>query len=136
MPSQVVTNDSVLAKTSLQTAVYKRRERLLAAGKINSELKLFTLPSSWNLVITTVVFVWTARHIRIFLDNQGLPIGMTRSMLVLTLASLLSWGSGEAVDWTEAKIQGKPQAISKSPDDISQLLDALNQAQVSAETKE
>ncbi len=97
---------------------------------------MFTLPSIWNLVITTVVFVWTARHIRIFLDNQGLPTGMTRSMLVFTLASLLSWGSGEVVDWTEAKIQGKPQAISKAPDDISQLLDALNQVQASAETKE
>ena len=97
---------------------------------------MFTLPSVWNLVITTVVFIWTARHIRFFLDNHGLPTGTTRSMLVFTLASLLSWGSGEAVDWTEAKIKGKPQVISKAPDDISQLLDALNQFQASAEMKE
>ena len=95
---------------------------------------MFTLPSIWNLVITTVVFVWTARHIRVFLDKQGLPTGMTRSTLVFTLASL--WGSGEAVDWTEAKIQGKPQAISNAPDDFSQLLDALNQVQASADMKQ
>lgn len=97
---------------------------------------MFTLPSVWNLVITTVVFIWAARYIKAFLDNQGLPSGMTRSMLVFTLASLLSWGSGEAVDWTEAKIQGQPQSVSKTPDDISQLLDVLNQVQAVAEAKE
>lgn len=97
---------------------------------------MFTLPSIWNLVITTVVFIWAARYIKAFLDNQGLPSGMTRSMLVFTFASLLSWGSGEMVDWTEAKIQGKPQAISNVPDDIAQLLGALNQVQASAVAKE
>lgn len=97
---------------------------------------MFTLPSIWNLAITTVVFVWAARYIRVFLDKQGLPTGMTRSTLVFTLASLLSWGSGEAVDWTEANIQGKPQASTNAADDISQLLDVLNQVQAAAETKE
>ena len=97
---------------------------------------MFTLPSIWNLVITTVVFVWTAKQIRVFLDNQGLTSGTTRSLLVFTVASLLSWGTGEAVDWTEAKIQGKPQETSNTPDDISQLLDVLNGIQASAETKQ
>lgn len=97
---------------------------------------MFTLPSIWNLVISTVVFVWAAKHVRVFLDNQGLTTGMTRSTLVFTLASLLSLGSGEAVDWTEAKIQGKPQVISNASDDISQLLDVLDQVQAAAKTKE
>ncbi len=97
---------------------------------------MFTLPSIWNLVITTVVFVWTAKQIRVFLDNQGLTASTTRSLLVFTVASLLSWGSGEAVDWTETKIQGKPQETSNTPDHISQLLDVVNGIQASAETKQ
>ncbi len=97
---------------------------------------MFTLPSIWNLVISTVVFVWTAKQIRVFLDSQGLTTGTTRSLLVFTVASLLSWGTGEAVDWTEAKIQGKPQEASNAPDDISQILDVLNGIQASAEAKQ
>lgn len=97
---------------------------------------MFTLPSILNLLITTVVFIWTAKHIRFFLDDQGLPTGMTRSMLVFTLASLLSWGSGEAVDWTTAKILGQPPAHTNAADDFSSLLDALDRVQASIETKQ
>ncbi|WP_445368900.1 hypothetical protein ACH5Y9_05875 [Methylomonas sp. BW4-1] len=57
-------------------------------------------------------------------------------MLVFTLASLLSWGSGEAVDWTEAKIQGKPQIGSRSTEEeIAQLLEVFNQMQTATQTK-
>lgn len=97
---------------------------------------MFTLPSIWNLVITTVVFIWTARYVRIFLDYRGLPAGMTRSLLVFTIASLLSWGSGEVVDWSELKLRGQTQLISKAPDDISQGLDVLNQLQAVEAIKE
>ena len=90
---------------------------------------MFTLPSIWNLIITTIVFIWVAKQTRGFLDNQGLTTGMTRNLLVFSLASLLSWGSGEVVDWTEAKIQGEPQNVSPAPDDLAQLLEAINQVQ-------
>ncbi|AMK78721.1 hypothetical protein [Methylomonas denitrificans] len=97
---------------------------------------MFTLPSIWNLLITTIVFIWVAKRARGFLDNQGLSNGTTRSLLVFTLASLLSWGSGEVVDWTEAKIQGKPQTATRSTqEDIAQLLEVLNQVQSANQTK-
>ena len=97
---------------------------------------MFTLPSIWNLLITTIVFIWIAKRARGFLDNQGLPKGTTRSLLVFTLASLLSWGSGEVVDWTEAKIQGKPQTAPQATgEDIAQLLEVLNQVRSASQTK-
>lgn len=66
---------------------------------------MFALPSMSNLLISTIVFFIAAWYVRRYLDEQGIPAGMTRSILVFTLASLVSWGAGEAVDF----IQG-PQA--------------------------
>lgn len=60
---------------------------------------MFALPSIANLIISTLVFFIAAWYINCYLDEQGIPTGMTRSLLVFTLAALVSWGSGEAVDW-------------------------------------
>ncbi len=89
---------------------------------------MFTLPSMWNLVISTIVFFIAAWYIRRYLDEQGLPKGTTRGVLVFAIASLISWGSGEMVDWTQEKIQG-PQPVAQAPSDLSQLLKAVGQAQ-------
>jgi len=89
---------------------------------------MFTLPSMWNLIISTIVFFVAAWYIRRYLDEQEIPQGMTRGILVLTLAYLLSWGAGEAVDWTQAKIAG-PQPTAQNSGDLSQLLKAEGQAQ-------
>ncbi len=89
---------------------------------------MFTLPSVWNLIISTIVFFIAVRYLHRYLEDQGLPKGMTRSILVFTLASLVSWGSGEMVDWTQEKIEG-PQPAAKTSADLSQLLKAVSQAQ-------
>ncbi|MFA6162766.1 MAG: hypothetical protein WC685_04965 [Methylobacter sp.] len=89
---------------------------------------MFTLPSVWNLIISTIVFFIAVRYLHRYLEEQGLPKGMTRSILVFALASLVSWGSGEMVDWTQEKIEG-PQPAAKTSDDLSQLLKAVGQAQ-------
>jgi hypothetical protein len=81
---------------------------------------MFALPSMWNLIISTMVFFIAAWYINRILDEQQLPGGMTRGVLVFVLASLLSWGAGELVD----RIQGKPEQ-----GDVSQLLKALNPPQ-------
>lgn len=60
---------------------------------------MFTLPSTWNLIISTITFFIAAGYIRRYLDERGLPKGTTRGTLVFTLASLMSWGFGEIVDW-------------------------------------
>ena len=97
---------------------------------------MFTLPSLWNLIISTLVFFIAARYLHRYLEELGLPKGMTRGTLVFALASLVSWGSGEMVDWTQEKIEG-PQPIAQTSDELSQLLKLVGQAQpVTAEIKE
>jgi len=53
---------------------------------------------------------------------------MTRGVLVLVLASLVSCGAGEMVDWAQVKIEG-PQAAVQTSGDLSRLLKAAGQAQ-------
>ncbi|HCI52809.1 MAG TPA: hypothetical protein DE312_05750 [Gallionella sp.] len=79
---------------------------------------MFALPSIANLIISTFVFFIAVWYINRYLDEQGIPTGMTRSLLVFTLASLVSWGSGEVVDW----LNGTHPA----PTDLSNLLKRTN----------
>jgi len=83
---------------------------------------MFSLPSVWNLIVSTIVFFVAAWYIHIYLDRLGVPKGMSRKLLVFVLASLVSWGAGEIVDW----IQG-PQASTQASSDPMQLLKALGQ---------
>lgn len=87
---------------------------------------MFALPSIWNLIISTIVFILAAWAIRRFLDEQGIPKGMTRGIMVFVLAYLVSWGAGEVVDWTQEKIEG-PQPTAQTQDDLSSLLKAAGQ---------
>jgi hypothetical protein len=79
-----------------------------------------------NLIISTIVFFVAAWFANRYLDAQGIPKGMTRGVLVFVLASLVSWGAAEMVDWTQVKIEG-PQAATQNPGDLSQLLKAVGQ---------
>ena len=89
---------------------------------------MFTLPSMWNLIISTIVFFIAAWYIHRYLDEHEIPKGMTRGTLVFVIASLVSWGAGEAADWTQEKIEG-PQAAAQTSGEVPQLLKALGQAQ-------
>jgi hypothetical protein len=51
---------------------------------------------------------------------------MTRGVLVFLLASLVSWGAGEMVDWAQVKIEG-PQSAAQNSADLSRLLKAAGQ---------
>jgi len=82
---------------------------------------MFSLPSIWNLVISTIVFFMAVWYIRRYLEEQGIPKGMTRGLLVFILAFLVSWGAGEAVDWVQEKIAG-PQPAAQTSDDLQRLL--------------
>lgn len=97
---------------------------------------MFTLPSLSNLIISTLVFFIAARYLHRYLEEQGLPKGLTRGTLVFALASLASWGSGEMADWSQGKIQG-PQPVTQTSDDLSKLLKMVGQMQPEiAEIKE
>lgn len=93
-------------------------------NKENSNM--FALPSMWNLIISTLVFFMAVWYIHRYLNEQGIPKGMTRGILVFTLASLVSWGAGEMVDWTQEKIEG-PKPVAKTPDGLSQLQKEVDQ---------
>ena len=84
---------------------------------------MFTLPSMWNIIISTIVFVIAAWYLRGFLEEQGLPKGMTRGLLVFVLAYVVSWASGELVDWTHEKMYG-PEPVSQTQKDLTDLLNA------------
>lgn len=79
-----------------------------------------------NLIISTIVFFIAAWFVNRYLDEQGIPRGMTRGLLVFVLAAMVSWGAGAIVDWAEVKIEG-PQAA--APSDLSQILKAAGQQQ-------
>ena len=74
-----------------------------------------------NLIVSTFVFFVAAWFLNRYLDNQDIPKGMMRTMLVFTLAAMLSWGSGELADWTQVKIEG-PRTQANTSGDITQLL--------------
>ena len=80
---------------------------------------MFTMPSMWNLVISTIVFFFAAWYIHRYLDEQGIPKGPTRGILVLVVASLLSWGAGYFVDMAEERNSTAAVAM---PTGVSQLL--------------
>jgi len=81
-----------------------------------------------NLIISTIVFFVAAWFLNRYLDAHGIPKGMTRGMMVLVLASLMSWGVGWAVDWAQIKIEGR-QAAMQPAGGLSQILKAAGQSQ-------
>ena len=87
---------------------------------------MFTLPSMSNIVISTIVFVIAAWYIRRLLDAQGVPKGMVRGLVVFVLAYVVSWGSGELVDWAQEKVYGPEQGLQipkvQTSQDLNQLL--------------
>jgi hypothetical protein len=81
---------------------------------------MFTLPSIWNILISTIVFVIAAWRIRRKLDEHGLPKGMTRGLLVFVLAYMVAWGAGKLVDLVHDKIYGVAP-----PSEVQQKIDQI-----------
>jgi hypothetical protein len=82
------------------------------------------LPSVWNIVISTVVFFAAVWYFNRWFNEQGIPQGMTRGLAVFVLAYLVSWGSGELVDWVAG-----PQPKVELSQDATQLLRQLGEPQ-------
>ncbi len=81
-----------------------------------------------NIIVSTIVFFVASWYIKRYLDEQEIPKGMTRGVVIFTLAALLSWGAGWAMDWAQGKIEG-PQAAAQNPSGLSQILKAAGQSQ-------
>lgn len=82
------------------------------------------LPSIWNIVISTFVFFVAVWYFNRWLNEQGIPKGMTRGLTVFVLAYLVSWGCGELVDWVAG-----PQPEVEVSQDATQLLRQLGELQ-------
>lgn len=77
---------------------------------------LFTLPSIWNLIISTIVFSIVAKYVHRHLHGRGIPEGKKRNLWVLAIASLLSWGAGVAADWTHERMETAPPGVQTASD--------------------
>lgn len=82
------------------------------------------LPSMWNIVISTIVFFVAVWYFNRLFNAQAIPKGMTRGLVVFVLAYLVSWGSGEVVDWVAG-----PQPQVDVSQDPAQLLKQLGDLQ-------
>jgi hypothetical protein len=82
-----------------------------------------------NLAITTIVFFVAAWFLNSYLNEQGIPNGLTRGVMVLVLASLTSWGVWRTIDWTQQAKVDNPQAAIRNTGGVSQILKDANQAQ-------
>jgi hypothetical protein len=89
---------------------------------------MLTLPSMWNLIISTLVFFISAWYINRYLNEQGIPKGMTRGILVFVLASLAAWGAGAAADWAQGTLEG-PQPEAQTTEDLERMMKDLGTTQ-------
>jgi len=65
-----------------------------------------------SLLISTVVFFLASWLIRRYLDDQGIPGGMTRGITIFVFAALISWGSAAAITWIQGETDSKPAITS------------------------
>jgi hypothetical protein len=52
-----------------------------------------------SLVLSTVAFFVARYYASRYLEDSGIPKGTTRSLVVFTIALVVSYGIGLAVDW-------------------------------------
>lgn len=52
-----------------------------------------------NLVVSTIAYFVAAHYIKRYMEDSGIPKGMTRSVLVFCLAALISYGVAAMVTW-------------------------------------
>jgi hypothetical protein len=82
---------------------------------------MFTLPSIWNILISTAVFVVAFWTIKKWLASHELKQGATRSLLAFVLAYAVSYAAGALVDWGHDKLYG-PTPPSPEEQAVKQLL--------------
>lgn len=90
---------------------------------------MFTLPSIWNLIASTIVFLIAMHYLRKWLSQNGLPAGMTRGLLVFLIASIIAWPAGEAADWLHHQLTGELVKQSPPSAELSHLLEQLQPLQ-------
>ena len=106
------------------STLYNQRHEYFLVHSLNRISAMFTLPSIWTIIISTLVFVIAAWYLHRLLDEHGMPKGLTRSLQVFVMAYVVSWASGALVDWSRERIYG-PEPVSQNQKDLNQALDVL-----------
>lgn len=52
-----------------------------------------------SLVISTIAFFVAGFFIKRYLEEMGIPAGMTRNLVVFVLAAAISYGAAFLIDW-------------------------------------
>jgi hypothetical protein len=52
-----------------------------------------------SLISSTVAYFIAAYYIKRYLDDSGIPKGLTRSILIFVLALAIAYGVAALVDW-------------------------------------
>ena len=81
-----------------------------------------------TLIISTIVFFIASWIIKRQLEEMEIPEGMTRGVLIFTLATVASLASAAAISWVQIEIEG-PEASQQSAGALTQLLKDASQAQ-------
>jgi hypothetical protein len=55
-----------------------------------------------SLVLSTIAFFVASYFIKRYLDDMGIPKGMTRSIVIFVAAAMISYGVAFVVDWLAA----------------------------------
>lgn len=52
-----------------------------------------------SIVLSTIAFVIASFFAKRYLEDMGIPKGMLRNLVVFCIATVISYGVSEAVDW-------------------------------------
>jgi len=66
-----------------------------------------------SLFASTIVFFLATWFIRRYLEDQGIPKGMTRGITIIVFAALISWGSAAIISLIQGNGDSKPTTTSK-----------------------
>ena len=65
----------------------------------------------WSLILSVVAFILAVRYFRRVLDEQEVNRGMTYTVLVFSLATLVSFAVSAGMDWLGAKLGGNTAQV-------------------------
>lgn len=57
-----------------------------------------------SILISTIAFFLALWYFKRYLEQQGIPKGLTRGMLIFTVAATVSWGAGNLVILAQANL--------------------------------
>lgn len=73
---------------------------------------MFAMPSIWSILLSSIVFFVAAWYVRRLLIEQDIQKGFTLNVVVLTCATIASFGADKITNWIEHKVAGEKPTLS------------------------